>query len=111
MAATARPAPDRRRRSMTPRARKPTSRGQPRTAPQPNAFFAAGASTLMAQSQTGTSAKGKRVLVAIGEKLVEMGKLDKADDVVMFRYNQLRAFIGDPDSMDGRAIAAAACRT
>ena len=29
-------------------------------------------------------------------------------DVVMFRYNQLRAFIGDPDSMDGKAIAAAA---
>ncbi len=26
----------------------------------------------------------------------------------MFRYNQLRAFIGAPDSMDGRAIAAAA---
>jgi pyruvate,water dikinase len=56
----------------------------------------------------GANAHVRLVLVAIGEKLVEMGKLDKADDVVMFRYNQLRAFIGDPDSMDGRAIAAAA---
>ena len=56
----------------------------------------------------GANAHVRLVLVAIGEKLVEMGKLEKADDVVMFRYNQLRAFIGDPDSMDGRAIAAAA---
>ncbi|MGD8684395.1 MAG: PEP-utilizing enzyme [Chloroflexota bacterium] len=56
----------------------------------------------------GANAHVRLVLVAIGEKFVEMGKLDKADDVVMFRYNQLRAFIGDPDSMDGRAIAAAA---
>ena len=56
----------------------------------------------------GANAHVRLVLVAIGEKLVEMGKLEKASDVVMFRYNQLRAFIGDPDSMDGKAIAAAA---
>jgi phosphohistidine swiveling domain-containing protein len=56
----------------------------------------------------GANAHVRLVLIAIGEKLVEMGALDKADDVVMFRYNQLRAFIGAPDSMDGRAIAAAA---
>jgi phosphohistidine swiveling domain-containing protein len=54
----------------------------------------------------GANAHVRLVLVAIGEKLVHMGKLDKAGDVVMFRYNQLRAFIGDPESMDGRAIAA-----
>jgi pyruvate,water dikinase len=56
----------------------------------------------------GANAHVRLVLVAIGEKLVELGALDKADDVVMFRYNQLRAFIGAPDSMDGRAIAAEA---
>ena len=56
----------------------------------------------------GANAHVRLVLIAIGEKLVEMGALDKADDVVMFRYNQLRAFIGAPDSMDGRAIAAEA---
>ena len=56
----------------------------------------------------GANAHVRLVLIAIGEKLVEAGKLDKPGDVVMFRYNQLRAFIGDPDSMDGRAIVAAA---
>ncbi len=56
----------------------------------------------------GANAHVRLVLVAIGEKLVEMGKLEKADDVVMFRYNELRAFIGDPDSMDGKAMVAAA---
>lgn len=56
----------------------------------------------------GANAHVRLVLIAIGEKFVEMGALDKADDVVMFRYNQLRAFIGAPDSMDGKAIAAAA---
>ena len=56
----------------------------------------------------GATAHTRLVLIAIGEKLVQMGALDKADDVVMFRYNQLRAFIGAPDSMDGKAIAAEA---
>ncbi len=56
----------------------------------------------------GANAHVRLVLIAIGEKLVEAGALDKADDVVMFRYNQLRAFIGAPESMDGRAIAAEA---
>ncbi len=56
----------------------------------------------------GANAHVRLVLIAIGEKLVEAGALDKADDVVMFRYNQLRAFMGEPDSIDGRAVAAAA---
>ncbi|MEX1295246.1 MAG: PEP-utilizing enzyme [Candidatus Limnocylindrales bacterium] len=56
----------------------------------------------------GANAHVRLVLIAIGEKLVELGALDKADDVVMFRYNQLRAFIGNPEGMDGKAIAAEA---
>ncbi len=56
----------------------------------------------------GANAHVRLVLVAIGEKLVEAGALDKPGDVVMFHYNQLRAFIGDPSAMDGRAIAAEA---
>jgi phosphohistidine swiveling domain-containing protein len=56
----------------------------------------------------GANAHVRLVLVAIGEKLVEMGVLDAPDDVILFRYNQLREFIGDPSSMDGRAIVAAA---
>ncbi len=56
----------------------------------------------------GANAHVRLVLIAIGEKLVAQGVLDRPDDVIMFRYNQLRAFIGDPASMAGRAIVAAA---
>jgi len=56
----------------------------------------------------GANAHVRLVLVAVGEKLVEQGVLDAPDDVVMFRYNELRAFIGAPESMDGRAIVATA---
>ena len=56
----------------------------------------------------GANAHVRLVLIALGEKLVEMGVLDRPDDVVMFRYNELRAFIGDPTGIDGRAIVAAA---
>jgi phosphohistidine swiveling domain-containing protein len=56
----------------------------------------------------GANAHVRQVLLAIGEKLVALGVLDAPDDVILFRYNQLRAFIGDPASMDGRAIVAAA---
>jgi phosphohistidine swiveling domain-containing protein len=56
----------------------------------------------------GANAHVRQVLLAIGEKLVDQGVLDAKDDVILFRYNQLREFIGDPSSMDGRAIVAAA---
>jgi phosphohistidine swiveling domain-containing protein len=56
----------------------------------------------------GANAHVRLVLVAIGEKLVAAGHLDQPDDVIFFRYNHLREFIGAPTSMDGRAIVAAA---
>jgi pyruvate,water dikinase len=56
----------------------------------------------------GANAHVRLVLIAIGEKLVAMGVLDGPDDVILFRYNELRAFIGDPHGIDGRAIVAAA---
>jgi phosphohistidine swiveling domain-containing protein len=56
----------------------------------------------------GANAHVRLVLIALGEKLVEMGVLDAPDDVILFRYNELRAFIGNPAGMDGRAIVAAA---
>ncbi len=56
----------------------------------------------------GANAHVRLVLIAIGEKLVQMGVLDAADDVILFRYNELRAFIGNPTGIDGRAIASAA---
>jgi pyruvate,water dikinase len=56
----------------------------------------------------GANAHVRLVLIAIGQKLVEMGVLDAPEDTILFRYNQLREFIGDASSMDGRAIVAAA---
>jgi len=56
----------------------------------------------------GANAHVRLVLIALGEKLVEMGVLDRPDDVIMFRYNELRAFVGNPTGIDGRAIVAAA---
>jgi len=56
----------------------------------------------------GANAHVRLVLIALGEKLVEMGVLDAPDDVILFRYNDLRAFIGNPTGIDGRAIVAAA---
>jgi phosphohistidine swiveling domain-containing protein len=56
----------------------------------------------------GANAHVRLVLIALGEKLVAMGVLDAPDDVIYFRYNDLRAFIGNPTGIDGRAIVAAA---
>ena len=56
----------------------------------------------------GANAHVRLVLIAVGEKLVEMGMLDRSDDVIRFRYNQLREFVGAPDLEAGRAIVAAA---
>jgi phosphohistidine swiveling domain-containing protein len=56
----------------------------------------------------GANAHLRLVLIAIGEKLVAQGVLDAADDVMFFRYNELRSFIGDPAGIDGRAIVGAA---
>ncbi|OGO51970.1 MAG: PEP-utilizing protein [Chloroflexi bacterium RBG_16_70_13] len=56
----------------------------------------------------GANAHVRLVLIALGEKLVEMGVLDRADDVIQFHYNELRAFVGNPTGIDGRAIVAAA---
>jgi pyruvate,water dikinase len=56
----------------------------------------------------GANAHVRLVLIALGEKLVELGVLDRPDDVIQFHYNELRAFIGNPTGIDGRAIVAAA---
>jgi pyruvate,water dikinase len=54
----------------------------------------------------GANAHVRQVLVAIGRKLVAAGALDTADDVVYFKYNELRVFMGNPSGMDGRALVA-----
>jgi phosphohistidine swiveling domain-containing protein len=56
----------------------------------------------------GANAHLRLVLMALGRKLVGAGHLDVPDDVMFFRYNQLRVFMGNPTVMDGRAIVATA---
>lgn len=54
----------------------------------------------------GANAHVRVVLMAIGRKLVEAGRLDQADDVMFLRYNELRALIGDASAIEARAIVA-----
>jgi pyruvate,water dikinase len=54
----------------------------------------------------GANAHVRQVLLAIGRKLVAAGHLDAPADVVLFRYNELRVFMGNPGGMDGRALVA-----
>ncbi|MFI5261071.1 MAG: PEP-utilizing enzyme, partial [Candidatus Limnocylindrales bacterium] len=54
----------------------------------------------------GANAHVRLVLIALGKKLVAQGVLDAPDDVIYFRYNELRVFMGDPKAMDGRALVA-----
>jgi pyruvate,water dikinase len=54
----------------------------------------------------GANARLRVVLVTLGQRLVDEGLLDEADDVLFLRYNELRAFIGDPASTDARTLVA-----
>jgi len=54
----------------------------------------------------GANAHLRLVLLAIGRKLVELGRLDQPDDVMFLRYNELRAVIGGSVGVDGRGIVA-----
>lgn len=54
----------------------------------------------------GANARLRVVLVTLGQRLVDEALLDEADDVLFLRYNELRAFVGDPASVDARAIVA-----
>ena len=54
----------------------------------------------------GANAHVRLVLIAIGRKLVEAGRLDLADDVLFLRYNELRMLIGDASAIDARATVA-----
>jgi pyruvate,water dikinase len=54
----------------------------------------------------GANARLRVVLVTLGRRLVEEGLLDVADDVLFLRYNELRAFVGNPDAVDARSLVA-----
>jgi pyruvate,water dikinase len=54
----------------------------------------------------GANAHLRLVLLEVGRKLVEAGRLDKPDDVMFLRYNELRTVIGDAGAIDARATVA-----
>jgi phosphohistidine swiveling domain-containing protein len=54
----------------------------------------------------GANAHVRLVLLAIGRKLVEAGRLELPDDVIFLRYNELRMLIGDASAVDARRIVA-----
>jgi pyruvate,water dikinase len=54
----------------------------------------------------GANAHLRLVLMAIGRTLVAEGRLDRPDDVMFLRYNELRILIGDPAAIDARALVA-----
>jgi pyruvate,water dikinase len=55
----------------------------------------------------GANAHVRLVLIAVGRKLVEDGRLDQPDDVLFLRYNELRMLIGDAAAIDAPGIVAA----
>lgn len=52
----------------------------------------------------GTNARVRMVAIAIGRKLVEAGLLDDPEDVVYLRYNELRAFLANPEGLAAREL-------
>ncbi|MGH2474451.1 MAG: PEP-utilizing enzyme, partial [Candidatus Limnocylindrales bacterium] len=46
------------------------------------------------------------VLMEVGRKLVELGRLDQPDDVMFLRYNELRALIGSETAVPARELVA-----
>ncbi len=54
----------------------------------------------------GANAHVRLVLIAIGRKLVEAGRLAQPDDVMFLRYNELRMLIGDAAAVDATTIVA-----
>ncbi len=55
----------------------------------------------------GANAHVRLVLIEIGRKLVAAGRLDRPDDVMFLRYNELRALIGSASAIAAREIVAA----
>lgn len=54
----------------------------------------------------GANAHVRLVLMAVGRKLVELGRLDQPDDVMFLRYNELRGLIGSETAIAARELVA-----
>ena len=55
----------------------------------------------------GANAHVRLVLMELGRKLVEAGRLDQPDDVMFLRYNELRGLIGSATAIPARELVAA----
>jgi pyruvate,water dikinase len=54
----------------------------------------------------GANAHLRLVLMEVGRKLIEAGRLDQPDDVMFLRYNELRSLIGSALAIAAREIVA-----
>jgi pyruvate,water dikinase len=54
----------------------------------------------------GANAHVRLVLMEVGRKLVDAGRLDQPDDVMFLRYNELRSLIGSATAIDARGTVA-----
>jgi pyruvate,water dikinase len=54
----------------------------------------------------GANAHVRLVLLAVGAKLVDAGRLDRADDVMFLKYNELRMLIGNAEAVDAPGLVA-----
>jgi phosphohistidine swiveling domain-containing protein len=54
----------------------------------------------------GANAHVRLVLLAVGRKLVEADRLDRPDDVLFLKYNELRMLIGNADAVDAPGLVA-----
>src|ERR671920_117764 len=52
----------------------------------------------------GTNARVRLVLIAIGKKLVEEGRLDDPEDVMYLKYNELRRLMAGTSSFDAQEL-------
>jgi phosphohistidine swiveling domain-containing protein len=54
----------------------------------------------------GANAHMRLVLIEVGRKLVEAGRLDQPDDVMFLRYNEMRSLIGSASAIAARDLVA-----
>src|SRR3954463_8088482 len=54
----------------------------------------------------GANAHMRLVLITIGQRLLDTGMLDRSDDAIFFKYNELRVFMAEPDATSGRELVA-----
>ena len=54
----------------------------------------------------GTFGRLRLVLLVVGRKMVAEGLLDEVEDIMFLEYDQLRAYVANPGSYDGRAVVA-----